>query len=98
MANFIPLTVGRFFKESFILRSRDGHLRRVYIKVVTKSLIQVRKSPIFPINTFLQWPKKDLDKLKELLRTECAVFRQKFIYFEAAGKVELLEVCYAKNL
>ncbi len=58
MANFIPLTAGRFFKESFILRSRDGHLRRVYIKVVTKSLIQVRKSPIFPINTFLQWPKK----------------------------------------
>jgi len=42
--------------------------------------------------------KKDLDKLRELLRTECAVFRQKFIYFEAAGKVELLEACYAKNL
>jgi hypothetical protein len=52
----------------------------------------------FSYKYILAVAKKDLDKLKEFLRTECAVFRQKFIYFEAAGKVELLEVCYAKNL
>ena len=43
-------------------------------------------------------PKKDLKKLKIFLKKEGVIFRQKYIYFEAAGKVELLEMSYEKNL
>lgn len=43
-------------------------------------------------------PKRDLKKLKILLKKEGVIFRQKYIYFEAAGKVELLEVKYAKSI
>lgn len=43
-------------------------------------------------------PKKDLKRLKNLLKEEAVFFRQKCIYFETAGKVELLEVNYEKGL
>jgi len=43
-------------------------------------------------------PKKDLKRLKEFLKREGVIFRQKWIYLEAAGKVELLEVIYENNL
>lgn len=39
-------------------------------------------------------PKKELKRLKDLLKEEGVIFRQKFIYFEAAGKVELLRINY----
>lgn len=42
--------------------------------------------------------KRDLKRLKDFLKEEGASFQQKFIYFEAAGKVELLEVNYEKIL
>lgn len=37
-------------------------------------------------------PKKEIKKLINFLKNEGSLFRQKYIYFEAAGKVELLEV------
>lgn len=43
-------------------------------------------------------PKNDLSKLRIFLKKEGAIFRQKFIYFEVAGKVELLEVEYEQSL
>ncbi len=43
-------------------------------------------------------PKKDLKRLRDFFKKEGAIFRQKYIYFEAAGKVELLEVNYEKIL
>jgi len=47
---------------------------------------------------FIAVPKKNLKRLKDFLKEEGAIFRQKYIYFEAAGKVELLEVNYEKIL
>ena len=41
-------------------------------------------------------PKKELRRLKDFLKEEGVIFRQKYIYFEAAGKVELLKVNYEK--
>jgi hypothetical protein len=43
-------------------------------------------------------PKKGLRRLKDFLKKEGIIFRQKYIYFEAAGKVELLKVNYEKIL
>lgn len=43
-------------------------------------------------------PKKELRRLKDFLKEEGVIFRQKYIYFEAAGKVELLKVNYEKFL
>jgi len=43
-------------------------------------------------------PKKELRKLKDFLKEEGVIFRQKYIYFEVAGKVELLKVNYEKIL
>ena len=43
-------------------------------------------------------PKNDLSRLRIFLKKEGAIFRQKFIYFEVAGKVELLEVEYEQSL
>ena len=43
-------------------------------------------------------PKKYLRRLKDFLKEEGVIFRQKCIYFEAAGKVELLEMNYEKIL
>lgn len=38
--------------------------------------------------------KREIKRLKTFLRKTGTQFRQKYIYFEAAGKVELLEVEY----
>lgn len=43
-------------------------------------------------------PKKGLRRLKDFLKEEGIIFRQKYIYFEVAGKVELLKVNYEKIL
>ncbi len=43
-------------------------------------------------------PKRGLRRLKDFLMEEGIIFRQKYIYFEAAGKVELLKVNYEKIL
>ena len=40
--------------------------------------------------------KKDLKKLKDFLKEEGAIFLQKCIYLETAGKVEILEINYEK--
>jgi hypothetical protein len=43
-------------------------------------------------------PENDLNRLKDFLITEGAEFKQKYIYFEAGGNVELLEVRHEKNI
>lgn len=43
-------------------------------------------------------PIKGLRRLKDFLKVEGIIFRQKYIYFEVAGKVELLKVNYEKIL
>lgn len=98
MAGFIPKPVGNSFKGNYITLLAPGPLAPGNYKGSYEDPETRLELSDLSRKFILAVPKKDLKRLRDFFKKEGAIFRQKYIYFESAGKVELLEVNYEKIL